>query len=283
MKKGFTQTNGIELHYLDYDTDGATMLLLPGLTANAHNFDGLIQAGLSKRLHILAVDLRGRGLSSKPSTGYKMSDHAADIIGLMDALSIHQAIIGGHSFGGLLSMYLAANYPDRVSKIVILDAAAKLVNPTVIELIQPALNRLDKTYASWDVYLLQMKNTPYFVDYWEKTIESYYRADVQINDDSSVQPRSRSANIFEALVGASDEDWLAHTAAIHQPAILIRGTDAAGLPGSPPIVTANEAKETVQRMANCRYAEVPGNHMTMLYGEGARQIVEEITRFVFST
>ena len=283
MKERFTESNGIELHYLDYISDGATMFLLPGLTANAYNFDGLIQAGLSERLHILAVDLRGRGLSSKPSTGYKMSDHAADIIGLMDDLDISQAIIGGHSFGGLLSLYLAANYPDRVSKLVVMDAAAKLVNPRVIELIKPSLDRLGKRFSTWDEYLSEIKKAPFYAGWWDATIESYFRADVQINEDGSVQSRSRPANIFEALVGASDEDWFTHVAGITQPAILIRGNDAFGLADTPPIVTQHEANETVQRMSNCQYTEVPGNHMTMLYGEGARQIVGAITGFVFNT
>jgi hypothetical protein len=53
--------------------------------------------------------------------------------------------------------------------------------------------------------------------------------------------------------GAGNEDWIKHTAAIPQPALLIRGTDAFGLQGIPPIVSDNEAKKTVQRMANCRY------------------------------
>jgi pimeloyl-ACP methyl ester carboxylesterase len=278
----FASTNGIELHYLNYSAaSGAVMLLLPGLTANAHSFDGLIEAGLSDRLQVLALDLRGRGFSSKPATGYTMSHHAADVIGLMDALDINQAIIGGHSFGGLLTMYLAANYPDRVSKIVVLDAAARLVNPTVIELISPSLERLGKVVASWDVYLTMIKKAPFYQGWWDVTIESYFRADVQINADGSVQARSRPENITEALHGANDEDWFKHLAAIRQPAILIRGTAAFGLSGAPPVVTDEEARETIDLIAGCRYVEVPGNHMTMLYREGARRIVEAISRFVF--
>src|SRR5512138_8093 len=82
----FIRTNGLQLHYLEHLGDGLPIVLLPGLTANAHAFDGLIQAGLSPRFHALALDLRGRGLSDAPEDGYTMADHAADVIGLLDAL-----------------------------------------------------------------------------------------------------------------------------------------------------------------------------------------------------
>jgi pimeloyl-ACP methyl ester carboxylesterase len=84
MQERYIATNGIRLHCLDHPGEGPTLLLMPGLTANAHSFDGLITAGLSPALRVLALDLRGRGLSDKPLTGYTMADHAADIIGLLE-------------------------------------------------------------------------------------------------------------------------------------------------------------------------------------------------------
>ncbi|MGH9962063.1 MAG: alpha/beta fold hydrolase, partial [Pyrinomonadaceae bacterium] len=57
----FAQVNGIRLHYLDHPGNEPALVFLPGLTANAHCFDGLIKAGLSPRFRVLALDLRGRG------------------------------------------------------------------------------------------------------------------------------------------------------------------------------------------------------------------------------
>jgi pimeloyl-ACP methyl ester carboxylesterase len=282
MEDRFAQVNDIELHYLEYANNGETLLLFPGLTANAHCFDGLIQAGLSDALHILALDLRGRGLSGKPATGYTMADHAADVIALMDALDIERAVIGGHSFGGLLAMYLAAHFPERVKKIVVMDSAARLVNPQVIELIKPSLERLGKTVPSWTDYLEALKKAPFYQGWWDATIESYFRADVQTNADGSVQARSRPENIMEALQQAKEEDWFAHLAKIQHPAILLRGTAGFGLADAPPIVLLQDAQETLEKLANCRYAEIQGNHMTMLYGVGAREMVIAITEFLLA-
>jgi pimeloyl-ACP methyl ester carboxylesterase len=66
---------------------------------------------LNRHLWVIVVDLRGKGLSDKPETGYSM-----------EALSLPQTIIGGHSFGGLVSLYLEAIYPEKAEKLVLLDA-----------------------------------------------------------------------------------------------------------------------------------------------------------------
>ncbi|MBI3654009.1 MAG: alpha/beta fold hydrolase [Acidobacteria bacterium] len=282
MLDRFARVNGIELHYVEYEKNGPTLLLFPGLTANAHCFDGLLQAGLDKHFHILALDLRGRGLSDKPASGYGLAAHATDVIGLLDALPLERALLGGHSFGGLLTLYVAAHYPDRVEKIVIMDAAARLVTPTVIELIKPSLERLGKRVKSWEVYLDTIKRAPFYEGWWDPTIESYFRADVQTHADGSVQARSRPENIMEVLEQASAEDWLSHLAKIPHPAILLRGTDGFGLTGAPPVVPVENAQQTVARLADCRYAEIPGNHMTMLYGEGARCMVTAIEDFLLN-
>ncbi|MEW6131257.1 MAG: alpha/beta hydrolase [Acidobacteriota bacterium] len=276
----FADVNGIELHYVEYPNQGKKLLLFPGLTANAHCFDGLLQAGLNEHLHILALDLRGRGLSEKPASGYSMADHAQDIIQLLDALNLERVHIGGHSFGGLLTMYLAAHYPERFEKLVIMDSAARLVNAKVIELIQPSLARLGQRYTSWDEYLAIIKKAPFYEGWWDTTIESYFRADIETHPDGSVNARSRPENILEALHKAHAENWFAHLSKIAHPTLLLRGITGFGLNDTPPIVTVADAEETATNLRDCQYAEIPGNHMTMLFGEGAQKMAMAITSFL---
>ena len=276
----FIRTNGLQLHYLEHLGGAPLIVLLPGLTANAHAFDGLIQAGLSPRFRVLALDLRGRGLSDAPAEGYTMANHAADVIGLLDALGIERATIAGHSFGGLLTFYLAAHYPARVTRLIVLDAAMSNATPATRAAIQPSLDRLGRVLPSWDTYLDAIKQAPYFDGWWDPAIESYFRADVRLSEDGSVQSRSRPEVIGAAMDGVIAEDWQAHLAAIRQPAILFQAPGAYGPAGAPPILSAEQAQATIARLADCRFVEVPGNHMTMLYGAGARRIVAEITAFL---
>lgn len=273
----FIRVNGIQLHYLDHGGSGPVLILMPGLTANAHCFDGLVNAGLCDHYRILALDLRGRGQSDKPDSGYSMEDHAKDVLGLMEALELDQVILGGHSFGGLLSMYMSAQYPDRIGKIVVIDAAGTM-HPQVLELIKPSVERLGKIIPSWDVYLTALKQLPFFHNWWDPTIEIHYRADVEFLADGTVKARSKPEAIVEAVEKALTEDWAAHLQKIQHPMLLLNAPEGAG-PGAAAVLPYELAMETVNAVASAEYAETPGNHFTMLYGEGADQIVNAIEQF----
>ncbi|GIK62679.1 MAG: hypothetical protein BroJett018_04730 [Chloroflexota bacterium] len=275
----FRHVNNIVLHYLDHKGNDPTIVLLPGLTANANEFDGLIKAGLSPRFRVLALDLRGRGQTEKPATGYSMADHAADVLGLLELLGIQQVIMGGHSFGALLTLYIAAHHPERIRKMIIIDGAAKL-HPRVRELIQPSLNRMGRVFASWDQYINIIKQNPAFHGWWDPTIESYYRADVQTNADGTVQSRLYKEGILEATDKALEEPYGEYVSRIDKPAILLNALGAYGPEGTPPVLPYEQAQETVQAIKNCRYVEIPGNHITMLFGDSAKIVVDTITQFV---
>lgn len=275
----FTQTNGISLHYLDHSGEEPPIIVMHGLSANAHFFDGLAASSLPNRL--LAVDLRGRGQSDKPETGYKMAEHAADILGLMDNLCLEQVILAGHSYGGLLTCYLAANFPGRVSKCIVMDSG--FMHPSVKELIKPSLDRLTQRIPSWEAYRDGVKGAAYWQGYWDTAVENYYRADVQTHDDGSVQARSKPENIAEAVDKGLDEPWGKIFERVQQPTIMLHAVGPFGVPGTPPVVPPEQALETINALPNCRYKIVPGNHMTMLFGDNVAVLAQEISTFLAET
>ena len=275
----FAGTNNIQIHYLDYAGTNPPLVLMPGLTNNAHSFGGLIHAGLNKGRRVLALDLRGRGLSDKPDTGYSMADHAADVVGLLDALGLDQVVLGGHSFGGMLALYMAANYPERFSKLVIIDAAISWPSGTG-DLLKPSLNRLDKVFPSWDDYLILAKGMPFLDGYWDQYIEEHYQADVEIRADGSVKPRTPRRVIQEVSAKSGEVDWHQILTQVKHPTLLLNAPGAYGAPGTPPVLPYENAIETARALANGGYVRVPGNHLTMIFGENAKEVVREITRFV---
>ncbi|MEK7227075.1 MAG: alpha/beta hydrolase [Bacteroidota bacterium] len=201
MKSQFVNTNNIRLRYLEFKGEQPTILFMHGLTANAHAFHGLIAAGLSPAFKIISVDLRGRGQSDAPETGYTMKEHAADIIGLMDALNMEKVILAGHSFGGFLALYLAKFFPSRVDKMILMDAAANM-HPDTKEMLGPALGRLGQKFDSFDAYLKKVKSAPYLT-FWDKEMESYYRADIKQNMDGTVSCIPQPAHMTEAVIKVS--------------------------------------------------------------------------------
>ena len=277
MTNKYIHANNIRLHYLYFEGEQPTILFMHGLTANAHAFDGLIAAGLSPAFNVISVDLRGRGESDAPDTGYTMKEHAADIIGLMDALKIKQVILAGHSFGGFLALYLANFYPDRVDKLILMDAAANM-HPKTKEMLGPALGRLGQKFDSFDVYIQKVKSAPY-LQFWDEQMLSYYKADVKDNGDGTVSCIPQPAHMMEAVVkGSLGEPWLDYLKTVEQPAILINATGVYTMGAA--LLPEENAMETVEMMKNCIYAKVSGNHQTMLYGEGAKEIVSVIKHFL---
>jgi pimeloyl-ACP methyl ester carboxylesterase len=277
----YVQSNGIQLAYEEEGSGTHTLIVMHGLTANLRSFDGLMRAGLADNYRVIRVDLRGRGLSDKPAQGYSMADHAADIIGLMDALHIKRATLVGHSFGGLLSIYMAANLPECIEKIVIIDAGKEATHPDTLPKIKPSLDRLGKPIASWDIFIHTMKNSPYYIDgFWDSDLEAMYRADVETLEDGSVRSRVYPAGIEEAVKFIIGDDWEKHLRAVQRPALLIHAPASFGTAGAPPILSDAGAAETIALLPDCQYVKVGGHHITMLFGEHAAQIVTAIQEFI---
>lgn len=281
MRSEIIMANTIQLHYLDSDPLNAeqkeAILFIHGLTANAHAFDALFKLGLDEQFRILSVDLRGRGLSEQPETGYTMLDHAKDIIGMLKVLGLDSIHLVGHSFGGFLGLYLSVYYPEKIKKLVLLDAAVNM-HPNTKEMLGPALGRLGKIFESFDAYIQQVKTAPY-LSFWDEAMMSYYVADVFHNEDGTVRPRSNPEHMQEAVLkGSLGMPWDEIIGLCNKETLLINAPGIYSLGAA--LLPENLAKETVAMLPNAKYERVEGNHQTMLYGNGAKQIVDLIQKFI---
>ena len=278
MEHRFIKANGIELHYLEKNSNlKPTLILLHGLSANANSFESYMK--LLDNYRVISVDLRGRGLSEKPDNGYSMQAHSKDIIEMMDALKIDEVILAGHSFGGLLTIYLAVQYPKRISKIILIDVAAKM-HPEVRELVTPSvMSRLKKTWSTYDEYIENMKKAPFLQGQWLPEMESFYKADCK-ETENGIESRSNFEHIQQAVEAVLNPGihWEELITQIKQPSIVINGTEP--FVNNQVLVSKQHAMETVNMMQDCKYVAVAGNHVTMLFGEGAKQTVSVITKFI---
>ena len=271
----------LEMFYLDAPggKDAPVVVLLHGLSANANSFAGIIAAGLSPAFRVIAPDLRGRARSGKPESGYEMADHARDVIALLDALGLERVVLGGHSFGGYLAIFIAANYPERVSKLVVIDAAISS-HPRIGVLLKPSLDRLTKTYASADDYLLAVRTAPYMNGIWDDSAESYFRAELMEHPDGAVGSATSNAAVVQAAMGVATEPWLHLVQQVSAPVLLLNALGPFGPPETPPLFDEIVARATARAFSNARYEVVPGNHITLLFGEGASAVRRKIEQFV---
>jgi len=84
---------------------------------------GLVFDDLARDYAVLAVDFPGHGGSELPPTAWGVSDYAALLLDVMNALQVQRPHIIAHSFGGRVTIKLASAHPDRVGKIILVDSA----------------------------------------------------------------------------------------------------------------------------------------------------------------
>jgi non-heme chloroperoxidase len=112
---------GVQLEVLDWGGTGDTLVLLTGMGDNAHVFDEFAYQ-FNNRFHVIGITRRGFGRSSQPAHGYDIDTRARDDITVLDKLTIREAVFVGHSVAGTELNKIGAAYPDRVKKLVYLDA-----------------------------------------------------------------------------------------------------------------------------------------------------------------
>ena len=269
----------LRLHVLDTGGTAPPMLLLHGLSANADAFGGIIAAGDPNTVRMIAPDLRGRARSDKPARGYDLADHARDVIGLLDALGLERVVLGGHSFGGYLAIYIAAHFPERVTKLLVIDAAISS-HPRIGVLLKPSLDRLTHIAPSADAYLAEIRAAPYLGGMWDALIEAYYRAELTVNNDGTAQSATSSSAIVQASLGVATEPLLHLVQQVQQPTLLLNAIGGFGPPGTPPLFDEVVSRATAKAFPDGRYATIPGNHITLLFNGGAAMVRTHIDRFV---
>jgi len=113
-------TNGTTLH-VRIGGQGAAVVMLHGF-GDTGDMWAPAAAALVKNHTVVVPDLRGMGLSTHPEQGYTKNNQAVDIAGVMDALKISSADLVTHDIGNMVGYALAAQYPTRITKWVVIDA-----------------------------------------------------------------------------------------------------------------------------------------------------------------
>ena len=115
--------NGIRLAYVELgDPGGPPLLLLHGYTDSSRVWT--ILAPYLEGHRILIPDQRGHGASDAPECCYAMADFAFDARLFLDAMRVERAAVVGHSMGSMVAQLLAAEHPDRVSRLVLIGSTA---------------------------------------------------------------------------------------------------------------------------------------------------------------
>jgi pimeloyl-ACP methyl ester carboxylesterase len=115
--------NGLTMRYLEWGMNACPpILLLHGFLSQSYIWNGFASS-FGSDYHILALDQRGHGGSAWSSDGeYSIDDHFADIAGFIELLDLRDLILIGHSMGGRNALFYTACIPERIKKLILVDA-----------------------------------------------------------------------------------------------------------------------------------------------------------------
>ena len=115
---------------VDGPRDAPVLVLGSSLGTSGAMWDPQV-AALAEHVRLVRYDHRGHGRSPVPDGPYELAELGADVMALMDALQLDRVHLGGLSLGGMVSMWVAANAPDRVDRLALLCTSAKLGPPEI--------------------------------------------------------------------------------------------------------------------------------------------------------
>src|ERR1700687_4547271 len=164
------QTNGTSL-YVRVGGKGPAVVLLHGF-GDTGDMWGPLAAELVKDYTVIVPDLRGMGRSTHPDTGYTKKNQAVDIAGVMDALQVQKADLVTHDIGNMVGYALAAQYPARITRWVVIDAPLPGIGDWDIIIRDPRLWHFNfRERISLDRFYDELSANPAAID--EQTREHY--------------------------------------------------------------------------------------------------------------
>ena len=257
--------NGIQIQVAVWEGKGRPVLCIHGLTANSRFWDCLASA-LSPRHKIIAMDLRGRGLSDKPPTGYSIDHHCKDVLALMDDLGLKKPVLMGHSLGAFISLVFATQHAERVDRLILVDGGGKLTEKQMAKVfagIKPSLDRLGQVFPSFKDYVSQMKEAP-FLQPWNSFMETYFRYEVE-EVEGGLRSRVHPKHIEEEAQNLGKVDSTQFYTSVTSPTLILRATK--GLLAEDDLVLPKDVAERMVReiqKAECLDLE-DTNHYSILF------------------
>jgi pimeloyl-ACP methyl ester carboxylesterase len=257
------------------------VVCLHGITAQHRAFNAAARY-LAPTRGLVGVDLRGRGDSDKPDSGYGLEAHAADVVRVLDHLGLENAVLVGHSMGGFVALKAALAYPERVRALVLLDGGWPRVERSPEEMTEEekqeaaaleeglarAFRRLDMTFESPEDYLnFWFPDQGLTMDDLPPDLADYYLYDLG-EVDGCYQPKASRAAAEEDSPAVSESSPTAEEmSSVGCPVALVRASQGF-FPGTDPLIS-DDARDVMAESLDIREEVVVqgANHYTMLWPE----------------
>jgi pimeloyl-ACP methyl ester carboxylesterase len=248
---GFTSrmvaTPGASL-FVQVGGSGEPVLLLHGYVESGDMW-GPLATELVKRYTVIVPDLRGLGRSSRPARGYDKKTQAQDIRAVVEALGFDRATVVGHDLGGAVAYAYAAQYPDKVTRLIFMEAPVPGVGPWKDVVAMPVLWHWH--FGGPDAErLVQGRERIYFDHFWKFAADPS-KIDEKTRDHYAAQyaaPGVMRAGFaqFAAFTRDAEDNAILSRKKLSMPVLAIGGERAFGaFPGAFMRAVATDVQEVV--------------------------------------
>jgi 3-oxoadipate enol-lactonase len=198
---------------------------------------------LVEHFRVLRYDTRGHGESSVPAGLYTIPQLGGDVIALMDHLGIDRAHFCGLSMGGMIGMWLGAEQPDWIDRLVLANTAARIGTP---ELWNARIDKVDREGMT--------PIAPAVIDRWF-TPGFRERAPVAVDVVRQMLLDTPAAGYTASCAAVRDMDQRSRLVAINAPTLVIAGTRDLATP-------PQDSELVADRVAGARYVELDAAHLS---------------------
>jgi esterase len=242
----------VALRAWEWPGDAPATLLLHGI-GNYGRYWDFFAGAIAGRLRLVAPDARGHGESGSPADNYAPQEFVADALTMLDSLAIGRAMIVGHSMGGTHGIRLAAAHPERVERLVVVDAGPEPMAEGAERARRLSLERQERfEYADDALAYLRRTSPGYPDDVYANRMRWLFREDA----GDLVWRASRDA--LASIISGPRRDDLWHAlGAIRCPVLLVRGTRSN-------VLSADVAHRMVKSLADGRLIELEAGHNVAL-------------------
>jgi 3-oxoadipate enol-lactonase len=255
----FVESGEAKIHYELEGPSGAPLLVFSNSLGTDYSLWDPQAHEFSKKLRVLRYDSRGHGQSSSTSGPYSVEQLAKDVIALLDALKLDRVHFCGLSLGGMIGMWLGANAPQRLHKLVLCNTGAKI-----------------GTVENWNTRIETVRKNgmksiaPAVLERWF-TLSFHEKAPGQVSRIRNVLEGLNPEGYAACCAAVRDFDFRDELGNIRVPTLVIAGAHD---PATPPA----DGRFIADHIPGARYVELNAAHLSNI--EDQERFNAELTAFL---
>ncbi|MBV8734015.1 MAG: alpha/beta hydrolase [Solirubrobacterales bacterium] len=257
-KSGYVDRDGLRLHHLEYGAAGAPVVIVPGITSPAATWE-FVSLDLARDYHVIALDVRGRGLSDTPTAGYALADYAGDVKAVIERLGLQRPALVGHSMGARIAAAVRVLHQGLAGPVVLADppltGPGRGTYPMSLEAFMDQLQAAGSGAAPEELLKYFPTLTPEHLALRAQWLPTC--------DENAVR---------ESWLNFHREDFFGYLRELEPPALFMYGADS-------PVVPQSALQEVTDTRPDAEVARIPGaGHM--IPWDNAARFLAETRRFL---